>query len=174
MPLKNREQKTCEGCLAVNLLNLTDINLTKEREMNILGYALKFSKKNFTIGHLDYIAKNAEYIGFFIDNQKVFEIIKKLDFSGKIELFRKKITLRLIDKLIKRQPVILYLDSFYLWGIKHYPHFVTIFENSGDKYEIFDPWDGERKFIKRKIISKSIIKLRNLLKVCPQAIQITK
>ncbi|MEM5813350.1 MAG: hypothetical protein QXU71_03250, partial [Candidatus Aenigmatarchaeota archaeon] len=36
---------------------------------------------------------------------------------------------KLIDKLIKILPVIVYVDSYYLWKVSHYPHFITVIKN---------------------------------------------
>jgi len=170
--IQKYEQSTFETCLAVCLLNVVGIKISKKKEMEIINYALNFSKYNFTLGHLDLIAKkfNVE-LNFYLDNKAYFNFVKKFKFSNKIKLFIHKIDLRLIDKLIKISPIIVYIDSYFIYKILHYPHFIIVIKKLNNGYKIFDPWDGKIKVIKKKILSKSIISLRNFLKFCPQIIQ---
>ncbi|RMG82926.1 MAG: hypothetical protein D6707_01955, partial [Bacteroidetes bacterium] len=95
----------------------------------------------------------------------------KFNFSNKINLIQEKINLKLINKLIKISPVIVYVDSYYLWKVSHYPHFIIVVEKSKNGYKIFDSWDGKIKQVNSNVLSKAIISLRNLLKFCPQLIQ---
>ncbi len=170
--IQEYEQTTFETCLAVDLLNLVGAEISKKIEREVINYALDFSKNNFTIGHLDFIAKkfNTKF-DFYVDNRMFFNFIKKFNFSNKINLIQEKINLKLVSKLIKTSPVIVYVDSYYLWKINHYPHFIIVIEKSKDGYKIFDSWDGKIKNINSATLSKSIISLRNLLKFCPQLIQ---
>jgi hypothetical protein len=110
-------------------------------------------------------------IDFYVDNRPFFCFINKLKFSDKINLIQDKINLRLVDKLIEVSPVIVYVDSYYLWKVSHYPHFIIVIEKTKDSYKIFDSWDGKIKDISSKILSRSIVSLRNKLKFCPQVIQ---
>lgn len=170
--IQKYKQTTFETCLAVNLLNLVGEEVSQKLERDVFNYALDFSKDNFTIGHLDFIAKKFNVgLNFYIDNNLFFNFIKKFKFSDKINLIQEKISLKLINKLIKISPVIVYVDSYYFWKISHYPHFIIIIEQSKNSYKIFDSWDGKIKYIDFKILSKAIISLRNLLKFCPQLIQ---
>ena len=170
--IQKYEQTTLETCLAVDLLNLVGVKISQKLEKEIINYALDFSKDNFTIGHLDFIAKKFNVgLDFYVDNKQFFRFIKKLNFSNKINLIQKKIDLKLIDKLIKISPVVVYVDSYYLWKVSHYPHFIIVIGKSKKGYKIFDSWDGKIKNINSTTLSKSIISLRNLLKFCPQLIQ---
>ncbi len=170
--IQKYEQTTFETCLAVDLLNLVGVEISQKLEREVINYALDFSKDNFTIGHLDFIAEkfNAR-LDFYVDNKSFFNFIKKFKFSDKINLIQEKITLKLINKLIKISPVIVYVDSYYFWKISHYPHFIIVIKKSKNGYKIFDSWDGKIKYINSTTLSKSIISLRNLLKFCPQLIQ---
>ena len=170
--IQKYEQSTLETCLAVDLLNLVETEISQKKERQVLDYALDFSKENFTIGHLDFIARKFNVgLNFYVDNKPFFNFIKKFKFSNKINLIQEKINLKLINKLIKISPVIVYVDSYYLWKVSHYPHFIIVIEKSKKGYKIFDPWDGKIKHINSAILSKAIISLRNLLKFCPQLIQ---
>ena len=170
--IQKYEQSTFETCLAVDLLNLVGTEISKKIEREVIDYALDFSKDNFTIGHLDFVAQKFNVdLDFYVDNKPFFNFIKKFKFSNRVNLLKEKIDLKLIDRLIKISPVIVYLDSYYLWKVSHYPHFVIVIEKSKNGYKIFDPWDGKIKQINGTILSKAIINLRNLLKFCPQLIQ---
>ncbi len=170
--IQEYEQTTFETCLAVNLLNLIGVKISKKLERKVIDYALDFSKENFTIGHLDFIAKEFNVgLDFYVDNKTFFNFMRELKFSNKINLIQKKIDLKLINKLIKISPVIVYVDSYYLWKVSHYPHFIIVIEKSKNGYNIFDPWDGKIKRIGSNVLSKAISGLRNILKICPQLIQ---
>ncbi|HLD73137.1 MAG TPA: hypothetical protein VJA23_06160 [Candidatus Nanoarchaeia archaeon] len=165
-------QSTFESCLAVDLLNLTETKISPKKERKVLDYALDYSKYHFTLGHLDFVATEFKVgLDYYIDNKLFFNFTKQFRFSGKINLFQEKIDLRLIDKLIKTSPVIVYLDAFVIWKITHAPHFIIVIENSRKGYKIYDPWDGKIRLINSTVLSKAIISLRNLLKYCPQLIQ---
>ena len=134
-------QSTFEGCLAVCLLKLTNQKVTKKKELEIILHALKFSKWNFTEGHLDFFKK-----------QKLKQIVEK----------KNKLSLSIIDELLKKSEVIVYTDAFAYWKIKHYPHFVLVKNKSGSSYKVFDPWDGKIKIMPRKTLSASSLSLRRL------------
>lgn len=178
MRLPVYKQTTYETCLACNLLinanRVKPIKITKNLELQILNHSLDFSKENFTIGHLDYVAKRLGLkIDWFVDNRHFYNLIKKLKMHKNIHVKPRKIDLKFLDTLLKTFPVILYLDSYSLFKVYHYPHFVTILEKKNNKYKISDTWYGKRKVIDSKVISEGIILLRNHLKFSPQLIQIT-
>ncbi len=165
-------QSTFESCLSVDLLNLIETKISPKKERKVLDYALDYSKDHFTLGHLDFVATKFRVgLDYYMDNKLFFNFTKQFLFSGKINLLQEKIDLRLIDKLIKISPVIVYLDAFVIWKITHAPHFIIVIENSKNGYNIYDPWDGKIRLINSKVLSKAIISLRNLLKYCPQLIQ---
>ena len=151
-------QSTFETCLAVDLLNLIGTNISQKIVREAIDYALDFSKDNFTIGHLDFIAKKFNTsLNFYVDHKSFFNFIKKFTFSNKINLLQERIYLKLIDKLIKTSPVIVYIDAFSLWKITHAPHFIIVIENYKNGYKIYDPWDGKTRIINSKVLSKAII-----------------
>ena len=172
MKIQNYEQTTFETCLAVDLLQLTEKKISKDEELKTINYAMNFSKDNFTIGHLDFIAQNYNLgLDFYVDNNWFFNFISKLKFSNKIKVFHKKIDLNLINDQIKISPIIVYVDSFALWKITHAPHFIIVIQQTDEGYKIYDPWDGKIRKVNSEVLSKGIINLRNLLKYCPQLIQ---
>ncbi len=166
----NYIQTTYETCLACCLLNEIK-ELNKENELNCIINSLKFSKKDFASGHLDFIAKKFNQKALrIVDNKYYFDNFIEKNISDLISIKILKINLELIDKLIGKNKIITYLDSFYIQKEVHFPHFVTIIKKLENKYLIYDPWDGKEKLIEDKILNKAIISLRNLLKFCPQII----
>ena len=80
--IQKYEQTTLETCLAVDLLNLVGVKISQKLEKEIINYALDFSKDNFTIGHLDFVAKKFNVrLDFYVDNKSFFNFIKKFKFS---------------------------------------------------------------------------------------------
>jgi hypothetical protein len=153
-------------------MQLSGIKISQKKELEILNHALKFTKYDFAIGHLDYIARRyGKKINLYHDNYILYKIINRTKFSKKINVEVQKIDLKFIDNVIKKGPAIVYLDSYYLWNIVHFPHFIIVLEKIGNRYRIFEPWDGKIKKISSKMVSKAIISLRNHLRFCPQVIQ---
>jgi hypothetical protein len=172
MKIQDYAQSTFETCLAVDLLQLTEKKISKEEELKTINHAMNFSKDNFTIGHIDYVAKNYDLeLNLYIDNKWYFDFTNKIKFSNKIKTIQKKINLDLINERIKVSPVIVYVDSFAIWKITHAPHFIIVIQETKKGYKIYDPWYGKIKIIDSEILSKGISDLRDLLKYCPQLIQ---
>ena len=59
MSIKITKQKTCKSCLSVCLMSLLEsqkgIKLEDEEEFNILFEGLKFTRLDFSTGHLVYL-----------------------------------------------------------------------------------------------------------------------
>ncbi len=90
-----RAQSTYEGCLACCILQavkrIKNIKISKKFELNCLIHSLKFSKHDFVIGHLDFIAKNFNVkIRRIVDNKKFYYYVKKIKSSSKIKTEVKK------------------------------------------------------------------------------------
>lgn len=172
MRIQSYSQTTFETCLAVDLLQLTQKNITKKEELNVINYAMEYSKDNFTIGHLDYISKKYGLnLAFYVDNPWFFKFISKFKFSKNINIICKNIDLNFVDNQIKTSPVIVYVDAFALWKITHAPHFIIVISKTKSGYKIYDPWDGKIRTISRKVLAIGIVGLRDYLKYCPQLIQ---
>ncbi|MBI5392422.1 hypothetical protein HZA96_01010 [Candidatus Woesearchaeota archaeon] len=122
--IQKYQQSTFETCLAVDLLNLVGIEISQKIEREVIDYVLDFSRDNFTIGHLDFIAKRYDAkLNLYVDNKPFFNFIKKFKFSGNINLFNQKIDLKLIDERIKFSPIIVYVDSYNLWKVRNHLKF---------------------------------------------------
>jgi len=153
-------QATCETCLACNLLinSKRNIRVAKDVELDVLNHALRFSKYNFTIGHLDYMArKYGVKINWFVEGRLSYSHIRKKAIHRNVSVYKRKINIPFVDSLLKKSSVILYLDSYVLYGIHHYPHFITVAGKRGKSYKIIDPWDGRIKIVGVRTLSRGII-----------------
>ena len=169
-------QSTYETCLACCLLQAVDrikpVKISRKLELDCIIHSMKFSKADFVIGHLDFIAKKFNVnIKRIVDSEQFYGHVNKIKSSKKIKTEVHKIDLNLLDSLLPKSPI-LYIDSYYLHKYCHYPHFVTVLEYSSSKYTIFDTWDGKEKPIESRVLSRSISSLRNHIKLCPQIITI--
>ena len=151
--MKIIKQSTYETCLPCCLLMMS--NKGNKDEIKIWKQGWRF---NYLIGQLNYVArKYGKAIKAYIQNQK----------EDGVELVNKKITIALIDELLVKGNVIIYIDNYYLQGILHAPHFVMALRRIEKIIEIVDPFDGKLKKIPADTIQKGIISLRNHLKYSP-------
>ncbi len=178
MDIKITEQKTCESCLSVCLMSLLEsqkgMKLEDEEEFNILFEGLKFTRLDFSTGHLVYLAKKFPKLTFeqYVDFDVFYKILSKLDIPENLKMYPKKINLKFLKEVTGESPVIIYVDMFTLEGIYHYSHFVILTEIDDEKATIFDPWSGEKIEMKTKILMRSISYVRNMLKISPKLIRI--
>jgi len=172
------EQKTCESCLAVCLMTLLksekSIMLEKDEEYRILFEGLKFTKQDFSTGHLDYLAKKFPEITFeqYIDYEVFHKILSKLILPNNVKLYSQKINLKFLKEMVAQGPVITYIDMYTLDGIYHYSHFIILTKIDDENAVIHDPWTGKRIELKTKALTRSISYVRNMLKISPKLIRI--
>jgi len=172
--MNNYIQTTYETCLAISLLNILKIHIDKTKEKEVIIFSLDFSKDSFTLGHLEYFCKYYDSkFNLYIDNDIYKNFLWNIKFSQNINLVNKKINLTFIDKFIQEnKSIVIYFDSYYLYKIVHYPHFITILGKEWEKYKIYDSWDWKVKFLDSSILWKWINSLRKILKFCPQLIEL--
>lgn len=137
-------QTTCESCLAVAMLYLSKIKITKRKECDILFNALKHHKYSFIKGNIEY-------------------------FKRKYKTNLKRKSIRKIKEIDKFIPAIINLDDFVLRRKIHYPHFIVVDRKVKNNYEIYDPWDGKIKVLSKKILNNGIKLLENRLNFKPMA-----
>ncbi len=172
--IKSYTQTTYETCLACCLLQATQVNFDNKMELAVINHSLKYSKDDFVAGHLDFIhQKFDKRITRIVDNKYFHNYLKSIKHPN-VDIRVEKIDLKTIDKYIATTPIILYIDSYILFKVNHYPHFITVLSKKDDEYQIFDTWDGKIKNLKSVLLSKSIQSLRNHLKFCPQIIIIER
>ena len=58
--MRKYEQTTSDTCLPASLLLLLDTKPSQKKEIEILIKGIKFSKWDFTIGQIEFVAKKAE------------------------------------------------------------------------------------------------------------------
>lgn len=156
----------------MSLLKQKGIEVPDSEEINILIEGIKFTKFDYSTGHLVYISNkyNVE-IEQYIDYPAFYKFLSKYKYPPKVKLFCKKINNKILTKLLEDSPIIVYVDQYYLSSSVHISHLV-ILENLNDVTAIIlDPWDGRRKKIKTKLFLKSIQSLRNKLKISPKIIR---
>ncbi len=168
-------QHTYETCLAWSLLYLAGEKPTLERELEILEHSLRFTKKDFTIGHLEAVKKLFRKLDLFIDTDFRSECnsVAQLRKAGNIEIHPCNVHNIIMDGLIdevKLTPFLLYIDAFILYGYHHYPHFIVVLGRKGNNFEILDPWDGKMKKISEENLSIGMQSLKGCLGFAPRAI----
>lgn len=172
MELQPVAQFTCETCLANSLLQFTSARITRSKELQVLNHALKFSKHSFAMGHLEwFVQEQRRSVRYYVSSDRHFGRLRRMRHSRRITLARRPVTLSLIKTLVKEIPVIVYVDAFALWKEIHYPHFIVVINSEGDKFGIFDPWDGEKRKITSETLAHGIRELRSL-KIDPQLIAV--
>ena len=178
MDIKINKQKTCESCLAVCLIGLLDaqkgIRLEENEEYNILFEGLKFTRLDFSTGHLVYLAKKFPELTFeqYIDFPVFYGILNGLDVPTNFKMCSQKINLKFLKGMVKENPVIVYLDMYTLERIYHYSHFVILESIDDENAIIYDPWSGDKIKLKTKILMRSVSYVRNHLKISPKLIRI--
>lgn len=173
-----RGQSTYESCLAWCLLYLAGEKQTLQREMEIVDHSLRFTKKDFTIGHLEAVSDKFKEMQLFIDTDFRHECnsVAQLRKSKNIRLDPCNVVavvpLYLEEARIKR-PFIVYLDAFVLWGYRHYPHYIIVLKEEEEKYHILDPWDGKTRIVPEQQILDGMVMLKEYLGFAPRAIRVT-
>jgi len=166
-------QSTCESCLAVCLLQLSRQPITRRRELDILSFALAFSKSSFTIGHLEWIARKVgTKCELFLEDNGYSDDIEKIPHNPRIRVLKEKIDVGLLNRLITRKPAAVYVDSHAFWKTVHYPHFVLVLSRISQKYRVFDPWDGKTRVVTAQMLQHGLDGLRDRLGFGHQVIQL--
>ncbi|MBI3486094.1 hypothetical protein HY025_04095 [Candidatus Daviesbacteria bacterium] len=170
-----KEQTTIETCLSMCLMALLDqkgINVPACEEIKILIEGLKFTKFDYTTGHLVYVSSKYDVaIEQYIEFPIFYKFLSKYKYPSKLKLICKKINKKLMIKLLKTSPIIIYVDSYYISGSVHISHLVILEKLDDNLAIILDPWDGKRKKIETKLLVRSIQSLRNKLKISPKIIR---
>lgn len=180
MDYKQKHPETCLAkCLLILIGKLKNVRLESNKELDLLLYSLKYGRENIARGHLEKAARDfGVKIKWIVDSRVFYDFTKKGEIPKGVSLENKKINAMLISKIIG-DPLILYIDRFYLWergdGLYHkyhYPHFIIVLEKSGGGYKIIDPEKGKVRIVSPVILSRSISGLRNCLWISPQIMQI--
>lgn len=171
-----KPQSTIETCLSMCLIALLEyqgIVMEENAEMNILIGGLKFTKFDYSTGHLVYIcAKYPIQAIQYIEYPLFHSFLSKYDYPKNMQLVNQKIDKRFIEKNKQYLPFILYIDQSHLTGTAgvRTSHFVILEKFGKISATILDPWDGKRKNISTKLLMRSIQSLRNTLRISPKLI----
>lgn len=174
--LKIKTQSTIETCLSMCLIAFLEqkgIPVPENEEINILVEGIKFTKFDYSTGHLVYVAsKYPVRIEQHIDYLTFYQLLSKFKYPKNMKLFNTKIDHKSIAKFLQFSPIILYVDQYYLEGGLHISHLVILEGITDEIAIILDSWDGRRKKIPTKILIRSIQSLRNKLKISPKIIRV--
>lgn len=166
MTIKPYKQTSCESCLPVCLLLLSEGETNQEKELSLLFAGLKGLRDSYAFGILEaFVSSYARPVTLFVDNKYFTNFLRKNNYSSLINIVNKPVNLDF------ETPSIVYLDSQVLGGYSHAPHFVIIEKMVGDVCYIIDPWEGKRKRVKKEKLTEAIKSLKYYLKYCPLVIK---
>jgi len=173
-----KPQHTYETCLAWSLLHLAGETSTLEKELELLLHSLKFTKKDFTIGHLEAVKDKFEKIDLYIDSEFRYECnsTAQLRKAKNISIHPCNVPAMVLDLFLdneKALPLLLYIDAFFIYKQFHYPHYMVVLGRKDKKVRILDPWDGKEKELSEKELLQGMLLLSEHLGFPPRAI-ITK
>lgn len=138
-------------------------------------HAMKFSKQDFVSGHLDYVVTHfGVHVIRVIDVDLGGRRYSKTRRQDGVRIEQSRIDLAMLERLVSVAEPILYVDAFVLFGVHHYPHFITVLRKTSTGFRIFDPWDGGEKELRSEIIVRGIVLLRKHLCFIPQILIVTK
>lgn len=178
MRIHQYKQSTCESCLACCLLQLRNLHtgkrITQKEERNMLFHSLKFSRKDFVAGHLDFFEKQFEIKTIrYVHNRILYELVKD---ECRTNMQIRKIDLEFINETIQKQPIAIIIDSAplnkYLYNMVpfHYPHWIVVYEKEKNSYRIYEPWEGKDTILPEKILKESLKSFLCRLWGAPQVI----
>lgn len=169
--MKTGKQNTCEGCLPVCLLLLTNEKITLKSELELLIEGFKRNRESYSLGIVrEFAFRYDKILNVFVHTKYFFKKLGKINKSPRIQLIHKKIGLRFLKEL--QTPYVLYLDDRILRKSIHYPHFVIVERKQNKKFVLLDPWDGKRKWLTEGKLLKGVLSLKNYLKFCPLVIKL--
>lgn len=146
-------------------------NKSRKDEIEIWKHGWKF---NYLMGQLNFISKKHRiHLNAYIENKYYFNELRKQN-NKYVCLQNQKVNFKLLAKLLKTSPVIVYLDCYLLQKVLHAPHFVLATKSAGKEIEIADPFDGKIKKIPVTLLSKAINSLRVHLRYSPVLVTIQK
>ncbi len=140
----------------------------------MLFHALKFSRKDFVAGHLDFFEKR---FGIktkrYLHNAILYSLVKD-ECRTNMQII--KINMELINAMIKKQPIAIIIDSAplnkHLYNMIpfHYPHWIVICKKEGNEYSIYEPWEGKEVAVPEKVLKESLKSYMSRLWGAPQVI----
>lgn len=147
-----------------------------EKELDIVNSSMRFTKKDFTIGHLEAVQDKFKEITLVIDTnfRRECNSVAQLRKSKKIRILPCAVQVIIplfLEEVKEKYPLIVYLDAFALWEYKHYPHYVIILKAVNGNYHILDPWDGKKRIVPAQQFLEGVALLKEYLHFAPRAIR---
>lgn len=158
------------SCLATVLLMIAgykDQKLEKviyiEGEKRDYGFYLNGMLTSF-VKHTD------KSLNVFVDNKfltkKLTNNLKSL--SSKIKVIHQPISTKIVSKIVREKPLVLYIDNQFLGDYSHTPHFVVANKIRDDKrFEVFNTVDGRKRYMTDNVLNDAILSLKKHIKMCP-------
>jgi len=173
------QQSTPETCLACCLLRSVESSTSgrafRQLELTCFVHAMKYSKFDFVVGHLDYMtARYLVRIHRIMDRGRYPRPGARASAPRNVTTVRRNISVAVVRELVAKGAVIIYVDAFALYGVCHYPHFVCVLKAAGARFIIFDPWNGKVRKLDARTLSRGITLLRNHIRLCPQLLIIER
>lgn len=167
--LNQYKQQTAEGCLVMCCLLMGRIKPSLEIEKKILMEGLTLFREAYFLGILLAFSKICkEKIKLMVDNEFYAKKLKHSLKSKEIEIQTQKIDKKFLENVTL--PIAVVFDNHALGAYTHLPHYIVILKCTSNFFEIFNPWDGKTKRVKKEILLKGVYSLRTHIKICPLAI----
>jgi hypothetical protein len=167
-------QHTCESCLAVCILQLLHLPLSLVVELDVVTFALGFSKTSFVRGHLEWLLRHSpREVSWTVDSGSRLELGRPRKLNHRLHIQRRHVSVAMIYRIALEAPCIIYVDAFAIWRRHHYPHFVIVRADlrQSRKLTVYDPWNGSEREAPISEIERGIRLLRRL-RFLPQVIEI--
>lgn len=167
------KQFTWEGCLPACLLLLSGNSVSKDREIELLGDALKIGGDSYVLAILEAFVKRYDKKLKVHAHTKYYTrwLIKNIKTQGRIDFIQAPIKEKFISS--QKPPYILYIDGYRITFPIHSPHFIIIeTKTENDFYIINDPWRGKRTKARQDALYGAVNSLWKDLKFCPLLIKL--
>lgn len=169
--MKPYQQTSSQSCLAVCLLQNIDVDITPEKELELLYEGLKTTDPYAISVVSACVKKYGRRVQVFVDNNYYRNHLESAYGSADLTFVHAKIGVTFLENLAP--PYIVYINTHTLLGSWDYsPHFVTI-ESMTDKFfTILEPISGTRMKVSKVKLVNSALVLRDRLHYCPLVIKV--
>lgn len=167
MKLQVFKQTTYEGCLPICLLGLGGIQITREKELELIQNGVSKPRDGYYAFNMlsAFVERYSFYANLYVDNKYYSKYLSKFNKNKEITIFHQLITEDFISQ--QRKPFILYCDWYSFEDYTHAPHFIVVERQEGIHAFIFDPWVGEIIKMKKKKILDSVLELEKRFNFSP-------
>jgi len=147
-------------------------NNLRKLEEKVVFNGLSRKYPFYLVGQIEEFLKSSRIkLKIYVDNNYFTKVLSKSFKNKQVKLIHKKISINTIKELLKKFPLICYIDYHAFGDYSHYPHFIVIESESETKLNIIDPLFGKRQKISKNKLDIAIKELREHIKMCPILIQ---